>query len=150
MTQLAATLATSELRVENDRLRAELRASRARLVNAVHAERKRLERDLHDGAQGRLVSLAMSLGLLEAKLSSDPDGARPIARAARAAVAAALEELRELSQGIYPTVLTERGLGPALAELCEARRCRRHSSSRLIGGCPRRSRQPAISSPARR
>jgi signal transduction histidine kinase len=61
----------------------------------------------------------MSLGLLETKLSSDPDSARPIARAAREAVAAALEELRELSQGIYPTVLTERGLGAALAELCE-------------------------------
>jgi signal transduction histidine kinase len=119
MTQLAATLATSELRVENERLRAELRASRARLVNAVYAERKRLERDLHDGAQGRLVSLAMSLGLLEAKLSSDPDSARPIAGAAREAVAAALEELRELSQGSYPTVLTERGLGAALAELCD-------------------------------
>jgi signal transduction histidine kinase len=126
MTQLEATLATSELRVENERLRAELRARlvelrayRARLVNAVYAERRRLERDLHDGAQGRLVSLALSLGLLEAKLSTDPDGARPIAREAREAVAAALEELRELSRGIYPAVLTERGLGPALAELCE-------------------------------
>jgi signal transduction histidine kinase len=126
MTQLEATLATSELRVENERLRAELRArlnelraSRARLVHGVYAERRRLERDLHDGAQGRLVSLAMSLGLLEARLSSGPDGARAMARAAREAVAAALEELRELSRGIYPAVLTERGLGAALAELCE-------------------------------
>jgi signal transduction histidine kinase len=116
----------AELSAENVRLRAELRARldeiracRGCLGDAIYAERRRLERDLHDGAQGRLVSAALSLGLLEAKLPSDAHIARPLVRDARQAVAAALAELRNLSHGIYPAVLTERGLGPAVAELCE-------------------------------
>jgi signal transduction histidine kinase len=118
--------AAAALTLENERLRAELRArlselqaSRARLVEATGAERRRIERDLHDGTQQRLVSLAMSLGLLEAKLPADPDAAMPIAREARVAVVAALEELRELSHGIHPAVLTERGLEAALEELTD-------------------------------
>ena len=121
-----APASTAELALENARLRAELRARRAqlrayrgRVAEAIDAERRRIERDLHDGPQGRLVSLAMSLGLLEAKLAGDPEAARPIAREAREAVAAALAELRELSQGIYPAALAERGLASALAGLCE-------------------------------
>jgi signal transduction histidine kinase len=86
-------------------------------TGAIDAERRRIERDLHDGPQGRLVSLAMSLGLLEAKLASDPDAARPIARAAGGAVAATLDELRELSRG-YILPPSSR-LGTALTELCE-------------------------------
>jgi signal transduction histidine kinase len=126
MTQLRATDTIAELTMENKRLRAELRervdelrGCRGRIVDAIDAERRRIERDLHDGTQARLVSLAMSLGLLEAKLATDPDAARPIAPAAREAVAATLDELRKLSQGIYPAALAERGLGSALTELCE-------------------------------
>jgi signal transduction histidine kinase len=116
----------AERTVENERLRAELRARddelqacRGRLVDAIYAERRRFERDLHDGAQARLVSAAMSLAFLEAKLPSDSHAAQPIVREARQAIAAALADLRNLSRGIYPAVLTERGLGPALAELCD-------------------------------
>lgn len=118
--------AAAAMTLENERLQAELRArlgelkaSRARLVDATEEERRRIERDLHDGTQQRLVSLAMSLGLLETKLPADPDAAKPIAREARAALAVALEELRELSQGIHPAVLTERGLQVALEELAD-------------------------------
>jgi signal transduction histidine kinase len=118
--------AAAALTLENERLQAELRArlgdlqaSRARLVDATEAERRRIERDLHDGTQQRLVSLAMSLGLLDTKLPGDPQAAKPIATEARAALAVALQELRELSQGIHPTVLTERGLGVALEELAD-------------------------------
>jgi signal transduction histidine kinase len=118
--------AAAAMTLDNQRLHAELRArlaelqaSRARLVDATEAERRRIERDLHDGTQQRLVSLAMSLGLLETKLPADPDAAKPIAHEAREALAVALEELRELSHGIHPAVLTERGLSAALEELVD-------------------------------
>ena len=78
-----------------------------------------MERNLHDGIQQRLVSLAMTLGLLEAKLPAEPDAAKPIATQARATVAIALHELRELSNDTYPSILVERGLTHALEELCE-------------------------------
>jgi signal transduction histidine kinase len=116
----------AELTMENEGLRTEvrdlvdeLRGCRRGMVDAIHAERRRIERDLHDGTQGRLVSLAMSLGLLEARLPSEADAVRSIAQGARRTVAAALEELRELGQGIYPAALAERGLGAALQELAE-------------------------------
>jgi signal transduction histidine kinase len=118
--------AAAAMTLENQRLQAELRArlaelqaSRARLVDATEAERTRIERDLHDGTQQRLVSLAMSLGLLDTKLPADPQAAKPIAQEARHALAVALEELRELSHGIHPAVLTERGLVAALEELAD-------------------------------
>jgi signal transduction histidine kinase len=117
--------AAAGLTLENERLQAELRArlaelqaSRARLVEATEAERRRIERDLHDGTQQRLVSIAMSLGLLESKLPGEPGQAGPIVRETRVALAAALDELRELTQGIHPTILAERGLPVALDELC--------------------------------
>ena len=117
--------AAAGLALENERLQAELRArlvelnaSRGRLVEATDAERRRIERDLHDGTQQRLVSIAMSLGLLESKLSPDQRGAAPIVQEARSALALALEELRELTQGIHPSLLVERGLPVALEELC--------------------------------
>jgi signal transduction histidine kinase len=116
--------AAAALTLENERLQAELRArlaelraSRARLVEAGAAERRRIERDLHDGAQQRLISIAMSLGLVEARLPVDPGSAAPIVREAREALGLALSELRELSQGIYPSILSERGLAAALDEL---------------------------------
>jgi signal transduction histidine kinase len=112
--------------LENERLQAELRArlgqlqaSRARLVDATESERRRIERDLHDGTQQRLVSLAMSLGLLDTKLPGDPEAAKPIAQEARQALAVALEELRELSHGIHPAVLSERGLAAAFEDLAD-------------------------------
>jgi len=117
--------AAAALTLENERLQAalrarlaELQASRARLVEATETERRRIERDLHDGTQQRLVSLAMSLGLAESKLADDPSAAAPLVREARETLALALAELRELSQGIYPSLLTERGLGAALDDLC--------------------------------
>jgi len=117
--------AAAGLALENEALQAELRArlaelqqSRARMAAAGEAERRRIERDLHDGTQQRLVSISMSLGLLEAAVREDPGSAEPIARRARAALAATLDELRELSQGILPGILAERGLAAALEELC--------------------------------
>ena len=117
--------AAAGLTLENERLQAELRArlaelqaSRARLVEATDAERRRIERDLHDGTQQRLVFIAMSLGLLESKLPAEPEQARPIIRETRAALASTLKELRELTQGIHPAILAERGLPVALEELC--------------------------------
>ena len=117
--------AAASLALENERLQAELRArltelraSRARLVEATDAERRRLERNLHDGTQQRLVSIAMSLGLLETKLPTDATAARPIVRETREALTLALEELRELTHGINPPLLVERGLSAALDELC--------------------------------
>jgi signal transduction histidine kinase len=122
-----AVCAAAGLALENERLQAELRAhldelraSRARIVEAADAERRRLERDLHDGTQQRLVSVSMALGLAESKLASDPEAARKIVDESRNTLATALEELRELSQGIHPGILTERGLGPALQDLAYA------------------------------
>jgi signal transduction histidine kinase len=117
--------AAASLTLENERLQAELRArlvelqaSRGRLVQATDAERRRIERDLHDGTQQRLVSIAMSLGLLETKLPDQPKAAQPLVRETREALALALAELRELTHGINPPLLTERGLAAALDELC--------------------------------
>ncbi len=116
--------AAAGLTLENARLQAELRArlaelqaSRARLVEATDAERQRIERDLHDGTQQRLVSIAMTLGLAESKLAADRPAVEPILREARDALRAALAELRELTQGIRPAILVERGLSAALDDL---------------------------------
>jgi signal transduction histidine kinase len=94
--------------------REQLAASRARIVEAADAARRRIERDLHDGAQQRLVSLALSLRLLESSLEPNSAASRELA-AARAELDAALEELRELARGIHPSILTDRGLEAALA-----------------------------------
>jgi len=118
--------AAAGLALENERLQAdlrarlaELRASRARLVEAGESERGRLERDLHDGAQQRLVSIAMTLGLADARLPADPAAAKPVLREARKELTVALEELRQLSHGIRPSILTERGLAAALEDLAK-------------------------------
>jgi PAS domain S-box-containing protein len=99
---------------ERKRAEEELRASRVRLVEAQDAERKRLERNLHDGAQQRLVSLALTLRLAREQLpEANGDGLELLERAGEE-LTLALQELRELARGIHPAVLTERGLGPAL------------------------------------
>jgi signal transduction histidine kinase len=112
------------LALENERLDAELRskmeelrASHARMIEAGLAERRRLERDLHDGAQQRLVSLALDLRMAERRLATDPAGARQILAAAGGELEAALGELRELARGIHPAVLSDRGLDAALEAL---------------------------------
>ncbi len=95
----------------------ELAASRARIVAAGDVERRRLERNLHDGAQQRLVSLSLSLRLALAKLESDPAAARAILAPAGDELALALDELRELARGLHPAVLTDRGLRAAVEML---------------------------------
>ncbi len=93
---------------------AKLAASRARIVGAGDAERRRLERNLHDGAQQRLVSLALQLRLTQSALERRPDAVAGLLEEAQAELARALDELRELARGIHPAILTDRGLGPAL------------------------------------
>jgi signal transduction histidine kinase len=98
-----------------------LEDTRARVVAAADAERRRIERDLHDGAQQRLVALAMSLGRARQKLDDDPDGARLLLDEAHGEAKHALAELRDLARGLHPAVLTDRGLDAALSAL--AARC---------------------------
>ena len=117
--RLGAFTQLVSLALANEEARGQLEASRARLVSAGDEERRRLERNLHDGAQQRLVSLSLSLRLAQSKLSSDPEAARELLSAAGNELGVALEELRELARGIHPAVLTERGLGPALQSLCD-------------------------------
>lgn len=121
---LRAVSAAAALALDNERLQAELRArleelnvSRARIVEVAAEERKRIERNLHDGTQQRLTSVALSLGLASSKLATDPEAARACLEQARLLLATALTELRDLSQGIHPSVLTEGGLQPALEDL---------------------------------
>jgi signal transduction histidine kinase len=96
----------------------QLTDSRARGVDAVEAERRRIERDLHDGAQQRLVAVAMSLGRAQLKLDlEDPTAARELIGAAHADAKLAVAELRDLARGIYPPVLQDRGLDAALSSL---------------------------------
>ena len=121
---VASAGAAAGLALENERLQAELRArleelraSRVRIVEAAQAERRRIERDLHDGTQQRLVSVAMTLGLADSRSERDPAAVKPLLEQARGQLADALTELRELSEGIHPGILTERGLRAALEEL---------------------------------
>ena len=95
----------------------EIRASRSRIIEAAGEARRKLERNLHDGAQQRLVSLSVSLRLAESLLDSDPSGARQVISGSREELAAALEELRELARGIHPAVLTDQGLTAAIEAL---------------------------------
>jgi signal transduction histidine kinase len=115
--------ATVDLEQENQRLQAELRAqtqelrgSRARLVAVGDAERRRLERDLHDGAQSRFAGVALHLRLAQRKAPPDSELAQML-EAAIGDLYAGIEELRELARGIHPAILTERGLEAALASL---------------------------------
>ncbi len=95
----------------------QLAASRARIVEAGDAERRRLERNLHDGAQQRLVAVALDLRVIGASLEKNPAKARELLSTAQEQLALGLDDLRELARGIHPAVLTERGLGPAIESL---------------------------------
>ncbi|MDH2424354.1 sensor histidine kinase [Sphaerisporangium sp. TRM90804] len=97
----------------------ELSRSRARILGASDAQRRRIERDLHDGAQQRLTGLIMTLGLTRLELSGAPPAARDLVERAYGEANQALTELRDLVRGIHPHVLTDRGLAPALDELAE-------------------------------
>ena len=121
---IQAVAAAAGLALENERLDAELRArvedlraSRARIVEAADAERRRVERDLHDGAQQRLVSLALNLRVAKAKLDDDPAAAVSLIEETAAELGEATDELRELARGLHPAVLSDRGLKPALEAL---------------------------------
>jgi signal transduction histidine kinase len=93
----------------------ELETSRVAAVDSAEAERRRIERDLHDGAQQRLVSLAMDLGAARERMDTDPVGARQLVAEAHEEAKAALEELRGLVRGIHPVILEDRGLDAALS-----------------------------------
>ena len=114
----AATIALENVRL-NVELRArldELKGSRARIVEAADAERRRLERNLHDGAQQRLVGVALQLRLIESRILSDPETAVGLAHTAADELALSLNELRDLARGLHPAIL-EHGLGAALNAL---------------------------------
>ncbi|MEU9252943.1 sensor domain-containing protein [Streptomyces sp. NPDC048270] len=100
---------------------AELESDRGVVVDTAAADLRRIERDLHDGAQARLVALAMGLGLAKEKLLEDPEGAAAMVDEAHGEVKLALQELRDLARGIHPAVLTDRGLDAALSSV--AARC---------------------------
>ncbi|HVF53368.1 MAG TPA: sensor histidine kinase [Actinomycetota bacterium] len=121
-----AAVAAARLALVNERLQAEVRAqleetraSRARIVDATDAERRRLERDLHDGAQQRLVSVSLALRMLQRK--AEREGIPLSNELGNAAddLRAAIDELRDLAQGIHPPILTEEGLVPAIDSLVE-------------------------------
>jgi PAS domain S-box-containing protein len=105
------------LALANAEARRELAASRARIVQAGDEERRRLERNLHDGAQQRLVALSLDLRLCERRLEAGDPAAVDLLKGAAAELAGALEELRELARGIHPAILSDKGLVPALETL---------------------------------
>jgi signal transduction histidine kinase len=122
-----AVSAAAGIALENGRLEAELRArlqelhgSRTRVVEAQQKERRSLERNLHDGAQQRLVALALELGLLAEKANSDPATQTRLKRA-RSEVAKSLDELRDVARGLHPAVVSGHGLAVALESLTAAR-----------------------------
>ena len=122
-----AVAATARLTIQNQRLQAEIRAqleevraSRARIVAFGDAERRRVERNLHDGAQQRLVNLSLALGIARSQVPTTSDGELAAALdEAAAELRLALAELRELARGLHPVILSEAGLGPALVSLAE-------------------------------
>jgi signal transduction histidine kinase len=122
---LDAVSSAAGLALENEQLQAELRAqlaelreSRARIVEAGDAARRRLERNLHDGAQQRLVALSVTLTLVQTKVQTDPDAAASLLASARQELAGGLDELREIARGLHPAILS-RGLEVALRGLAE-------------------------------
>jgi len=115
----ALLLGSHEREVLTERI-STLQESRAGAVDVQEAELRRIERDLHDGAQARLVALGMSLGMAEQKLADDPEAARQLLAEARTNTGDALRELRDLARGIHPPVLADRGLAAAIQALAAA------------------------------
>ena len=109
-------LGTSKEEVLYERVEA-LTESRSAVMRAMHMERRRIERDLHDGAQQRLVNLAMDLGRAREKMDTDPDGARQIVEQSHEQAKQVLTEMRDLVRGIHPAVLTDRGLDAAVSAI---------------------------------
>jgi signal transduction histidine kinase len=116
----------------------DLRDARARIIAAGDAERRRIERDLHDGAQQRLVALSLTLGLAESRIN-DPAAAAPLIAQAREEARLAVQELRELASGIHPALLSDRGLGPALEALAA-----RAPVPTTVDGVPEHRLPPAV------
>ena len=121
---LESVCAAARLSLENARLHAELQAqllkvreSRTRIVAAADTERERIERDLHDGAQQRLVALALDLRVAERELAAADGGTKAVLSAAVESLQSAVQELRELAHGVYPALLTQSGLRAALDDL---------------------------------
>jgi signal transduction histidine kinase len=119
----------------------DLRDARARIIAAGDAERRRIERDLHDGAQQHLVALSLTLGMAESRLRSDPEAVGPLIAQARDEAALAVKQLRDLASGIHPALLTERGLGPALDALAA-----RAPVPTTVDGVPARRLPPPVES----
>jgi signal transduction histidine kinase len=117
LAHLAYALVTSPGRADLEKRIDVLTTSRAGAVEAQEAKLRGIERDLHDGAQARLVALGMNLGMAEQKLAADPEGARQLLSEARQGAHEALEELRDLARGIHPPVLADRGLEAAVGAL---------------------------------
>ena len=120
-----AAAAAAALGLDNERLKAdlrarleELRASRVRIVEAAYAARRKIERDLHDGAQQQLVALSIDLRLIKSRIGDDP-ATKALVEGASEKLASAISELRELARGIHPAILTERGLGPAVEAIVQ-------------------------------
>jgi signal transduction histidine kinase len=128
---------TEQLREHVD----DLRDARARIIAAADAERRRIERDLHDGAQQRLVALSLTLGMAESRLTADPAAAAPLIAQAREEARLAVKELRELASGIHPALLSERGLQPALEALAA-----RAPVPTSVDGVPEERLPPAVES----
>jgi signal transduction histidine kinase len=114
----ASILGPSERQRLNARVK-ELASTRADVVDAANEQLERIERDLHDGAQARLVALAMELGMAEEELSNNPDAVRETVRRARDEALGALGELRDLSRGLRPALLQDRGLETAIEDLAQ-------------------------------
>ena len=114
---IARSLLGASRKAEIKRRVLQLEATRARAVGSAEAERRRIERDLHDGAQARLVALAMELGRAKEKFDSDPGAAQALVEHAHEEAKATIAELRNLARGIHPAVLTDRGLDAALSSL---------------------------------
>jgi signal transduction histidine kinase len=116
---LAFGLQAVTRREKSDARVAELAQSRAGAVEAAESQLRRIERDLHDGAQARLVALGMNIGLAEQQLEKDPEKAQEHLAEARKAAGAALQELRDLARGIHPPILADRGLEAAIRALAD-------------------------------
>ncbi len=114
---LARALLTNNREEELEARVDELTESRSRVMDVALAERRRIERDLHDGAQQRLVALAMDLGMAKMKMESDPEAAKALVEEAHREAKLAMAEIRNLVRGVYPAVLTDRGLDAAISAL---------------------------------